>query len=149
MNVKKLRDVPEQMDRAASWFSKTWKIPLAAYQASMQQCIAQKEGVPQWYIVLDDGQNIIAGAGVIDNDFHARKDLTPNLCALFVEEAYRNQGIARHILNFVKEDMGGMGIKTLYLVTDHTEFYEKCGWSFFTMVNDDEGVPERMYRTDC
>lgn len=38
-----------------------------------------------------------------------------------------------------------MGFEKLYLVTDHTEFYEKCGWSFLTTVNDDEGNSIRMY----
>ena len=36
----------------------------------------------------------------------------------------------------------------LYLLTDHTQFYEKCGWSFYTMVQGDDGSPERLYRTN-
>ena len=39
-----------------------------------------------------------------------------------------------------------MGFDTLYLVTDHEDFYEKYGWEFFTTVNDVETGPERMYR---
>ena len=46
----------------------------------------RKTGITQWYVIVDGQRNIIAGAGVIENDFHDRKDLTPNLCALFVEE---------------------------------------------------------------
>ena len=99
--------------------------------------------------MLDEKQRIVAGAGVIDNDFHDRKDLAPNLCALFVEEPYRNQAVARTILDFIRQDMGRMGIGTLYLVTDHTEFYERCGWRFLTMVNDEDGCPERMYAAEC
>ena len=38
-----------------------------------------------------------------------------------------------------------MEFQKLYLVTDHTKFYEKCGWEFLCMVNDEEGIPERMY----
>ena len=90
----------------------------------------------------------MAGAGVIENDFHDRKDLHPNLCALFVEENWRGQGMARYILRRVREDMAGMGIEKLYLVTDHTDFYEKCGWSFLTMVRGDDGLMERMYEAD-
>lgn len=41
--------------------------------------------------------------------------------------------------------MHDMGIERLYLVTDHTEFYEKCGWSFLTTVEDVDGCIERMY----
>ena len=46
----------------------------------------RKTGITQWYVIVDGQRNIIAGAGVIENDFHDRKDLTPDLCALFVEE---------------------------------------------------------------
>ena len=46
-----------------------------------------------WYLCLD-GDTIVAGLGVIENDFHDRKDLTPNVCAVYTEEEYRCQGIA-------------------------------------------------------
>lgn len=112
---------------------------------SITQCIEKKTSVPQWYVMLNENQDIIAGTGVIENDFHNRKDLSPNLCALYVEEMYRNQGIAQYILEFVRKDMENMGIEKLYLVTDHTEFYEKCGWSFLTTVKDVNDCIERMY----
>lgn len=121
---------------------------MEAYLESIQISIDQKHAIPQWYIVLNKDKYLIAGAGVIDNDFHERKDLTPNLCALFVEENYRNQNIAKHILDFVREDLSNQGIQTLYLITDHTEFYEKCGWRFLTLVEDEEGEMVRMYVAD-
>ena len=89
---------------------------------------------------------IIGGLGVIANDFHDRKDLTPNVCAVYVEAEHRCQGIAGELLNFVCVDMASFGIDTLYLVTDHTGFYERYGWEFLCMVQGD-GEPEktRMY----
>ena len=89
---------------------------------------------------------IAAGIGVIENDFHDRPDLTPNVCAVYVEEAHRCRGIAGQMLQFVCADMKNMGIDTLYLVTDHTSFYERYGWEFLCMVQDSaEGTPIRMY----
>ena len=46
-------------------------------------------------------------------------------------------------------DMAGFGIDTLYLITDHTSFYERYGWEFLCMVRE-EGEEEepgmiRMY----
>ena len=82
---------------------------------------------------------------MIDNDFHERKDLAPNLCALFVEESYRHQGIARRLLDYVVHEVGLMNIERLYLVTEHATLYEKCGWEFVTWVKDDEGIPLRLY----
>lgn len=143
-----LRDCPEYADRAAHWFSSKWRIPLEAYEESMSECLANKDrevpGVPQWYMILNENDEIIAGAGVIANDFHDRPDLTPNLCALFVEEAHRKQGLAGMLLNYIREDFAGMGTDRLYLVTDHTNFYERYGWEFFTTVHDEDG-PTRLY----
>ena len=141
----RLSESPEWARRAARWFSSKWGIPEEAYLESMDECSCKKGAVPQWYLVLNDGDEIIAGAGIIENDFHDRKDLTPNLCALFVEESWRKKGLGRKILDFARQDMGRFGIEKLYLVTDHTSFYEKCGWEFLTMVHDDQGVLERMY----
>ena len=94
-----------------------------------------------------DGEKIIAGLGVIENDFHNRKDLSPNVCAVYVEPQYRSQGIAGKMLSFVCEDMKVKGIDTLYLLTDHTNFYERYGWDFLCMVQcDGESDLSRMYQ---
>lgn len=143
--LKALRNQPELSKSAAQWFSEKWNIPAAAYEESISHCIKGDKTVPQWYVVLDEKSEIAAGAGVIKNDFHNRKDLSPNLCALYVEQKHRRQGIALCLLNEVRQDLKNMGVRRLYLVTDHTNFYEKCGWEFLTMVQDEEGQPERMY----
>ena len=112
---------------------------------SMEECLEKDSAVPQWYLAMECGQ-IIGGLGVIDNDFHDRKDLAPNVCAVYTEEHKRGQGVAGALLNAVCEDMRNRGIGTLYLVTDHTTFYERYGWEFLCMVQGD-GEPEqtRMY----
>ncbi len=79
-----LRDMPALAEQAAGWFSRCWGIPEAEYRESIAQCLRRLSPVPQWYVIADGGR-LIAGAGVIENDFHDRPDLTPNLCALFVE----------------------------------------------------------------
>lgn len=98
-----------------------------------------------WYLCLD-GNQIICGMGVIENDFHDRKDLTPNVCAVFTEDKYRCQGIAGNLLNMVVNDMKAKGVSPIYLVTDHIGFYEKYGWEFLCMVQGDgESNMTRMY----
>ena len=49
------------------------------------------------------------------------------------------------LLDFIRRDLGAMGIPRLYLVTDYTAFYERYGWTFLTMVTGDDHLPERMY----
>lgn len=145
-NIIKIQEHKEQINQAAEWFHQKWHIPQAAYVESMEECVLHHSAIPQWYVVMDSDR-IIAGIGVIENDFHDRKDLTPNICSIYVEEEYRNQGIAGEMLRFVCDDLSEKGIETIYLITDHTSFYERYGWEFLCMVQgDDEPNMSRMYR---
>ena len=143
--IVKLIDKPQIKERAAQWFHEKWGIPLAAYEESMEESLAKVNPVPQWYVAMENDR-IIGGLGVIKNDFHNRKDLTPNVCAVYVEEDKRCNGIAGALLDYVCNDMKEKGIDTLYLITDHTSFYERYGWEFLCMVQGD-GEPDmtRMY----
>ena len=143
--LMKLREHPELLAQAARWFHQKWGIPQDAYRQSMEECLKNVCAVPQWYVALD-GQAIVGGLGVIENDFHDRKDLTPNVCAVYVEEACRGRGLAGRLLRLVCDDLAAMGIPTLYLLTDHTGFYERYGWEFFCMAQGDgEDTMSRMY----
>ena len=83
---------------------------------------------------------------MIENDFHDRKDLKPNVCAVYTEEDYRCRGIAGKLLNLAVEDQRKNGISPIYLVTDHTNFYERYGWEFYCMAQgDDELEMTRLY----
>lgn len=139
-----LREQPALKDAAASWFNSKWGVPKEAYLECMESYL-NKETEYGWYLCLD-GDKIIAGMGVIENDFHDRKDLVPNVCAVYTEETYRGKGIAGNLLNMVVDDMKDKGITPIYLVTDHTGFYERYGWEFLCMVQGD-GEPDmtRMY----
>lgn len=143
--ITRLVDKPEMKERMANWFHEKWSVPLDAYLESMDDCLTGKTCVPQWYVAVE-GSRIIGGLGVIENDFHDRKDLTPNVCAVYTEADKRCQGVAGALLRYVCNDMKARGIETLYLVTDHTSFYERYGWEFFCMVQGD-GEPDmsRMY----
>ena len=145
MQILKIREHSKIADKAAKWFHSKWGVPLEAYQESIYKCLKNKTSIPQWYVATDN-EEIIAGIGVIENDYHDRKDLRPNVCALYVETQYRCQGIAGRLLQYVCNDMIHFGIHTLYLITDHTSFYERYGWDFLCMVQgEDDSDMSRMY----
>ena len=125
-----LRQKPELKEEAAAWFHDKWGVPQEAYLDHGTEY--------GWYLCLDSGQ-IVGGLGVIENDFHDRKDLTPNVCAVYTEKECRCQGIAGRLLDIVVKGMKSKGITPLYLVTDHTTFYERYGWELLCMVRDEDG----------
>ena len=69
-----------------------------------------------WYLCLNNN-NIIGGLGVIENDFHSRKDLAPNVCAVYTEKDYRCKGIAGCLLDMAVTYLKSKGITPIYLVT--------------------------------
>lgn len=139
-----LREMPELVNTAAEWFHSKWGVPTEAYLECMEAYLKQ-ETEYGWYLCLEENQ-ILGGLGVIENDFHDRKDLTPNICAVYTEEKCRNLGIAGKLLNMAVEDLRSKGVSPVYLVTDHTGFYEKYGWEFLCMVQGDgEADMTRMY----
>lgn len=139
-----LREHPEQKDTAVGWFSSKWHVPKQAYLDCMDAYL-NRETEYGWFLCLDAGA-IVGGLGVIENDFHDRPDLTPNICAVFTEEAYRCRGIAGALLNMAVEDLRAKGFSPVYLLTDHTGFYERYGWEFFCMAQGDgEAQMSRMY----
>ena len=139
-----LREQPEMMDTAAAWFNGKWGVPKEAYLDCMQAYLSGETELG-WYLCLV-GEKIVGGMGVIENDFHDRKDLSPNVCAVYTEDSHRKMGIAGELLNMVVEDLKSKGISPVYLVTDHIGFYERYGWEFYCMAQGD-GQPQmtRLY----
>ena len=139
-----LKEQPEMMDTAAAWFNSKWGVPKEAYLECMQAYLSGETELG-WYLCLD-GERIVGGMGVIENDFHDRKDLSPNVCAVYTEDSHRKMGIAGELLNMVVEDLKSKGISPVYLVTDHIGFYERYGWEFYCMAQGD-GQPQmtRLY----
>ena len=144
LRIVDLKNSQEIKEKAADWFYSKWGVPKESYLECMENYISGKTKYG-WYLCLDS-EKLVAGLGVIENDFHYRKDLAPNICAVYTEEGYRNQGIAGKLLDYAVDACKANGIEPLYLVTGHTGFYEKYGWKFLCMVHGDgESEMSRMY----
>lgn len=139
-----LRERPDLKNAAAAWFHAKWGVPEEAYLSCMDAYLKYETDLG-WYLCMD-GDRIVAGLGVIENDFHDRKDLSPNICAVYTEEAYRGRGIAGRLRNIAVDDLRAKGISPVYLITDRTGFYERYGWEFLCMVRETgEQKQTRMY----
>lgn len=139
-----LRQRPKLAVSAADWFHQKWGVPREAYLECMEDYLSGRSEYG-WYLCVDESR-IVGGLGVIENDFHNRVDLSPNICAVYTEHEYRGRGIAGHLLDMAVEDLRSKGISPVYLLTDHIGFYERYGWEFFCMAQGD-GEPDlsRLY----
>ncbi len=139
-----LRERPDLENEASRWFHEKWGVPEETYRDCIGRYLSGKTEYG-WYCCLTEGR-IVGGLGIVENDFHERTDLSPNLCAVYTEKEHRGRGICGRLLGLAVEDMRSKGISPLYLLTDLEGFYERYGWEFCCMVRGNgEPAPSRMY----
>ena len=84
--------------------------------------------------------------GVVTLRFLAPDEKEVRLCNILVDPARRGSGIGRELLAMAVEELREAGISPVYLLTDHTGFYERYGWEFLcTAKADGDDYLSRMY----
>jgi len=142
----KLREQPSYLKEAIRFFQEKWGNTDSnpVYDDCLKHSLESDKKIPQWYLIVDEGK-IIAGCGLISNDFISRMDLYPWLCALYVEEKFRNQGLAGLLIEAVKEDCRTFDIDKLYLATDFADFYEHFDFHYLADGYHPWGEKSRIY----
>lgn len=130
MRVISVRENPEYEKKAIKYFQENWKSVLhKIYEDCIKNCIKAKKPLSQWYL-LEKNDTIIGCAGLITNDFISRMDLYPWVCALFIDEKFRGNNYGSLLLEKAKIDSQKAGFDSLYLCTDHTDYYERFGYKY-------------------
>ena len=146
MNVINVREHPEYKDRAVAYFQSKWanESSMMVYEDCILHSLTAENPLPVWYLLLD-GEKIIGCVGLITNDFISRMDLWPWLCALYIEEDYRGNAYGSLLIAEIQKDTAKMGMKSVYLATDHVGYYEKYGFHHIGTGYHPWGDTSRIY----
>lgn len=146
MIVVNIRENPEYSEQAIAYIQKKWgnKRNKKVYEDCILRSIDAKSPLPIWYLLMDS-KKIIGCAGLITNDFISRMELSPWLCALYIEKKYRGQNLGNLLISQMKADVAEMGLEKLYLCTDHSGYYEKYGFSYIGEGYHPWGESSRVY----
>jgi|GEM_PF-401144 len=144
IKIVSVRENPQYIEQTVEYFSKKWGIDRKFYVESVNNSINTKNGFPRWYLLMNDDE-IIGGCGLIEDDFMVRKDYSPWLCGLYVEEHFRGRKLGKKLLDFVRIHAKFSGIDTIYICTDHVGYYEKYGWKFIGMEQSEFREMGRVY----
>lgn len=146
MRIISIRQEPAFKEVAAKYIHNKWgnKNNYQLYEDSILGCVTTKESVPYWYLLEDDNK-IIGCAGLIDNDFIDRTDLSPWLCSLFIEDSHRGMALSSLLIEQVKKDAAREGFHKLYLCTDLNGFYEKYDFYHIGEGICPDGKPSKVY----
>lgn len=144
-----VREHPELSGEIIAFFQRHWasEDSMAVYENCIRSCLTSDSPLPQWYVLRLDGK-IIAGAGLITNDFISRMDLWPWLAAVIVEEEYRGNALGSVLIRHAREHAASLGFDHLYLATDHIGYYEKYGFAYIADGYHPWGESSRIYRAD-
>ncbi len=90
--------------------------------------MAQASDVPFVVVAIDNNQ-LIGSAALVNEDMKTRKDLSPWLASVFVKPEFRKNGIGTKLVRHIEDEATRLGIKKLFLFTEHARnLYSKLGW---------------------
>lgn len=94
-----------------------------------------RAGIPTAVIAFE-GDKLLGSAMLIASDMTTHPHLTPWLAGVFVAPEGRKHGVGGALVRRIMADAKSIGVKRLYLYTEHAEhFYSHLGWSTIERAN--------------
>ncbi|ARU89441.1 GNAT family N-acetyltransferase [Pseudomonas sp. M30-35] len=105
--------------------------------AQWQQEFAAGQFDGSWKsLIVTDGDRLLGGAALAQDDLSSRPDLGPWLACVLVAPEARGQGLAARLIEGICGHARDSGITTLYLHThDKSDYYAKRGWNVLERFN--------------
>lgn len=98
VEILSVRENPNWVEKAIQFFQQAWPgVWPSLYEDSIRHSLCSENPLPQWYLLVNS-KEIIGCAGLITNDFISRMDLYPWICALYIEESFRGNNLAKLLI---------------------------------------------------
>ena len=92
--------------------------------------------------------NIIGFYQLVEQELIIRKDLSPWINTVFIDNQERGQRLSSKLLEHDRTVAGKLGYAKVYLTTDHIQFYEKFGFREIGLDKFVWGRPTKIYEHD-
>ena len=133
MNIELIKKESNFLEKGIEYFWRHWgnESNFDFYKDCIENSPSDDKSLPKFYLMLD-GDKIIGSYALLTNDLISRQDLLPWFACLFIDESYRNQGLANEMIKHSIDESRKGGFDTLYLSTELNHFYEKKGWNYYS-----------------
>lgn len=147
IRIVSLKEMPEYRQALIDYVEKNWKPVSKAFSQVVAECLSGKDAFPQCHMMLNY-ERIVGFYQLIEHELIERKDLSPWITCVFVDERERGHRLSSGLLEHGRRAAGELGYRTLYLTTDHIQFYEKFGFREIGLDKFVWGRPTKIYEHD-
>jgi len=146
MKIELITKESNLLEKGTEYFWKQWgtESNFNFYKDCIENSISDNKSLPKFYLMLDKDK-IIGSYALLTNDIISRQDLMPWFACLYVDENYRNLGLAERLIRHGLNESQKKGFKTLYLSTDLIDFYEKKEWNYLSNGYGVDGNKIKIY----
>ncbi len=148
ISIVSLKDMPECRLELIDYVARNWSSVLGPFSAVIDQVITSRERLPKCFLLLSDNRIIIGFYQLVEQELIERKDLSPWITCVFIDERARGQRLSSHLLEHGRRVAGDLGYAKAYLATDHIQFYEKFGFREIGLDKFVWGRPTKIYEHD-
>lgn len=93
--------------------------------------------VPTTLVAVHEGEPV-GSAALVECDMDDRREWTPWLASVYIDEAWRNKGLATKLIGAIEQLARKAGFEKIWLYTEDAQnLYRKLGW---------ETVETRLYK---
>ena len=137
ISIHYLADHPEHIPTCARWEHETWG---KSGGKTMADAIGsytgtRRDGLPLT-LTATVGDEIVGMVSLWTSDCPLRPDLTPWAASLYVSPTARRRGIGPLLFARIQEEAARLGIRRLYLMTQHSQaVYQTTGWESFDHID--------------
>ncbi|MDD5190468.1 MAG: GNAT family N-acetyltransferase [Dehalococcoidales bacterium] len=147
LDIISLNDFPVYKEPIINYVNEHWNVVIKPFTYVVNQCFSKSGFLPQTYIMVKHDE-IIGFYQLVEQELLIRKDLSPWITCVFIDENQRGNRFSARLLEHGRTIAGSLGFQKVYLTTNHIQFYEKFGFREIGLSNFINGSPSKIYEHD-
>ncbi|ULL16131.1 GNAT family N-acetyltransferase [Paenibacillus sp. H1-7] len=145
--IKSITECPQRKRELTEFVIEKWPQVKKVVLPTIEESVTSAGVFPFTFLLLKN-EKIIGFYQLIEQEFVTRKDISPWIAPLFIDENERGQALGAFLLAHARKIAGQLNYDKVYLATDHIRYYEKYGFREIGLDMFEWGRPTKLYEHD-
>lgn len=147
ISIVSLKDLPDYRQALTDYVQNNWIGVFNVFTDVLGEMYSGEKLLPDCYMMLKDDK-IIGFYQLVEQELLIRKDLSPWITCVFIDEQERGRRLISKLLEHGRTIAGQLGYSKVYLATSHRQLYEKFGFREIGLSKFVWGLPSKIYEHD-